>query len=247
MLHHEQDAEDAFQATFLVLARSASSIRKRDALANWLHGVALRTALKARRDITTRRRAEQQASVPSQQEPVLWRLDTQWEDRSEGNNRMGSALRDASCVQTCSRPAAAGRPELLEPGGTCIPASPAGRRPGSPLADEVENKDSPNRVKAAVEILRLAQLPAGWHQIGPAEAEEIVRQIVKARRAQTPGLSDTLAEDGKGLPPFEQHMADTWRNERWNRKKRPPAPKWRERARASFLEECSKASARDCR
>ena len=86
------------------------------------------------------------------------------------------------------------------------------------------------RNEAAVEILRLAQLPAGWHQIGPAEAEEIVRQIVKARRAQTPGLSDTLAEDGKGLPPFEQHMADTWRNERWNRKKRPPAPKWRERA-----------------
>jgi hypothetical protein len=79
------------------------------------------------------------------------------------------------------------------------------------LAQELEDRDSPNRVKAAVEILRLAQLPAGWHQIGPAEAEEIVRQIVKARRAQTPGLLDTLAEDGKGLPPFEQHLADTWR------------------------------------
>src|SRR5947208_10096773 len=70
VLHREQDAEDAFQATFLVLARMASSIRKRDSLASWLHGVALRTALKASRAMTTRRRSEQQASVPSQQEPA---------------------------------------------------------------------------------------------------------------------------------------------------------------------------------
>jgi RNA polymerase sigma-70 factor (ECF subfamily) len=70
VLHHKQDAEDALQATFLVLARMASSIRKRDSLASWLHGVALRTALKARRAMTTRRRNEQQASVPSQREPA---------------------------------------------------------------------------------------------------------------------------------------------------------------------------------
>ena len=70
VLRHEQDAEDAFQATFLVLARLASSIRQRDSLAGWLHRVALRTALKARRAMSMRRRNEQQASVPSQQEPV---------------------------------------------------------------------------------------------------------------------------------------------------------------------------------
>jgi RNA polymerase sigma factor (sigma-70 family) len=67
MLSHDEDAADAFQATFLVFARRASSIRRRQSLAAWLHGVARRVALKARLQTSRRRDASQRlmdATVP---------------------------------------------------------------------------------------------------------------------------------------------------------------------------------------
>ena len=48
ILRHRQDAEDAYQAVFLVLARRAADVWPRDAVGSWLFGVASRVALKAR-------------------------------------------------------------------------------------------------------------------------------------------------------------------------------------------------------
>jgi RNA polymerase sigma factor (sigma-70 family) len=58
LLPNLHDAEDAFQATFLILARKAASIRKRCAVGPWLYGVAYRTALKARARSAHRRERE---------------------------------------------------------------------------------------------------------------------------------------------------------------------------------------------
>jgi RNA polymerase sigma factor (sigma-70 family) len=58
VLVHVQDAEDAFQATFIVLMRRAQAIAKQDSVASWLHGVAYRIALKARTSASERHARE---------------------------------------------------------------------------------------------------------------------------------------------------------------------------------------------
>jgi C-terminal peptidase prc len=61
-LRQEQDAEDAFQATFLVLARKAGSTRWRDSVHNWLYEVASRLAAESRVKSARRRRHEERAA-----------------------------------------------------------------------------------------------------------------------------------------------------------------------------------------
>ncbi len=68
VLGDAHEAEDAFQATFLVLARKATSVVRREKVANWLYGVAVRTAREAR--VRARRRSrEERVSTPVHVEP----------------------------------------------------------------------------------------------------------------------------------------------------------------------------------
>jgi RNA polymerase sigma factor (sigma-70 family) len=76
ILRDDHDAEDAFQVTFLVLARKAGSIRKQQSVASWLHGVAYRVAQKARVAAARRRTHETRAaSIPPAQPSceMAWR------------------------------------------------------------------------------------------------------------------------------------------------------------------------------
>jgi RNA polymerase sigma factor (sigma-70 family) len=70
VLRSRHDADDAFQATFLVLIRKAASVVPRDMVANWLYGVAHRTALKAKAVAARRKARERQvAEIPEPQAP----------------------------------------------------------------------------------------------------------------------------------------------------------------------------------
>ena len=77
VLRNHHDAEDAFQATFLVLVRKAASIASRELLANWLYGVAHQTALKARATAAKRKGRERQ--VTEMPEPAVTQQDL-WRD-----------------------------------------------------------------------------------------------------------------------------------------------------------------------
>ncbi|HEX5273187.1 MAG TPA: sigma-70 family RNA polymerase sigma factor, partial [Gemmataceae bacterium] len=74
LLRHAPDADDAFQAVFLLLVRKAASLRRPEQLGPWLHGVARRVALKARA-LGSRRREEPLTESPAVSAPddLLWR------------------------------------------------------------------------------------------------------------------------------------------------------------------------------
>ncbi len=74
ILHNGHDADDVFQATFLVLSRKAASLRRRDSVGCFLHGVAYRLALKARTRFAQQRMHESRVAVEKEADDPLAEL-----------------------------------------------------------------------------------------------------------------------------------------------------------------------------
>ena len=75
LLRNHHDAEDAFQATFLVLVKKAATLPNRETVGNWLYGVAHQTAVRMRAMVTKRGMRERQVAVmpePATAEEYVW-------------------------------------------------------------------------------------------------------------------------------------------------------------------------------
>ncbi len=95
VLHDADDAQDAFQATFLVLARKAGSLRKADSVACWLHGVALRIAMRARVEAARRRVHERRgAAFPASRTAADPAPPESWPALHEEIDRLPDRYRD---------------------------------------------------------------------------------------------------------------------------------------------------------
>jgi RNA polymerase sigma factor (sigma-70 family) len=141
VLRSTHDAEDAFQATFLVLVRKASTIRERDVVGSWLYGVAYRTAQKARTMNARRRSKEQQAATQLRraEAPLAFDLDDELSAlpekyrvpvvlcQLEGRSRKEVARQLNIAEGTLSSRLATARKTLAEQlrrhGWTCAPAA----------------------------------------------------------------------------------------------------------------------------
>jgi hypothetical protein len=77
------------------------------------------------------------------------------------------------------------------------------------LADELNQADSAARCKIALDLLRIAKLSDIAPQ-GPEEPETIVRRAVNRERHEARGPLDDLAENHKGLPGYDDHLARKW-------------------------------------
>src|SRR5260370_15211296 len=70
VLRHQQDAEDAFQATFLALARKATALRKHEAVGGWLHRIALRISVRSSKNRVRRAATGPTPEVAEEADPL---------------------------------------------------------------------------------------------------------------------------------------------------------------------------------
>lgn len=180
VLGHEQDAEDAFQAVFLVLAQKAAGLRNKTALAGFLHGAAYRIALSAKRSAARRRKHESLAPVrPSVDlaEELSWREVRTLVD--EEVVRLPEKYRSAivlCCLESASQVEAARRLGLKE--GTLSSRLTAARKL---LAQRLSRR--------GVELTAVLAASAMAAQSSPAFSPLVVASTAKAALAATAGES----------------------------------------------------------
>ena len=190
ILHDTNDAHDAFQATFLVLVRRASSIRDRQSLASWLHGVALRVATSAR-----------SASV---QRAVRERRSVRDEETSYNNTHESHEATVALHDEIERLPERFREPIVL-----CdlqeISHEQAAEKLGCPVGT-VKSRLSRGRERLRSRLIRRGLAPAAMAGIGLAseiQAGSIGWSAVsKSLVSSTAGAAMEFASGGLGLGPF---------------------------------------------
>jgi RNA polymerase sigma factor (sigma-70 family) len=204
ILHDRQDAEDAFQATFLALARKAASIRRREAVSGWLYRVACRVALQARVVVARRRKRESlDPGLDSMPAPMQPTPESLWRDLrpvlDEELCRLPEKLRvpvvlcylerrsyaEAATVIGCTKGTLSGRLARAR----ALLADRLGRRgigiSGALLASALWSQTSAEAARQslrAVTILAAARVATGEAAIGvvPASVAKLAEGVVRA-------------------------------------------------------------------
>jgi RNA polymerase sigma factor (sigma-70 family) len=91
------DAQDAFQATFLVLVRRAGSVRRHDSVASWLYGIALRVARRARADAIRRQIHERRSAATAREQDMTPEVEPEcsWPDLHDELGRLPETSRES--------------------------------------------------------------------------------------------------------------------------------------------------------
>lgn len=184
ILRDPHEVEDTFQATFLVLARKAPTIRDPEGLGSWLHGVAFRLAARARRGAARRRKHERRHA---ELRPTPGAPERSWEDEGrvviEELGQLPRPYRDP--IELCylrglSHEEAASR--LGWPLGTLKTRLVRGRRR---LRDRLDRRGI-----ATAGALLLLLLLSGKAQAVP---EELAASTIEAMRLGLSGRAGALA------------------------------------------------------